>query len=209
MDVLIRTVFIASFFGVFYLFTIDDFSFETFFDMVPAISIVLASVYFVWSIGRVALKKKELNYYLVSNIALVLIATIIFSRFDYYRIVYNMSTSILLSVAYASIYIGLFKVFHDSVLRKVAILFIFGVFVISTYFYTETYIRDNFISNEKIKDIYIEAGAIMERERSLNLLKEIKDCDKVITLFKKRVELDKKLKNDKFMKEILERDYKQ
>ena len=205
MEVFIRTIQIASIYGIFYLATTKNITFETLFDAIPAISIVLASVYFIWSIGKTILEQKELNFYLWSNFILILITTIIFSRFNYYRLAYNISTSVLISVAYASIYIGLVMQMYHLALKRVFVLFVFVVFVVSAYLYAQTYLRDKYTINENMKEIYIEAGAIIEREKSLWLIQQIKDCDKIVKVFKKRVEFDKSLKNDSLMKAIIEK----
>jgi len=186
------------------IFSLYDLGLTYYESIIAQFSIAVTSVYFISNIGNF-IDKQEVKYYILSVLIFVIISTILFSKIELYRISQYLSISLMLANLYALSYLWIYKIVKHSNIRRFIIFSILILFIGGVYSYSNKNLKTKFDENEALKDIYIEAGAIMNREVTYYYLNKIKDCDKFKAFQKQLIEADKELKNNEIIKSILDK----
>jgi len=186
------------------IFSLYDLGLTYYESIIAQFSIAVASVYFILNIGNF-IDKQEVKYYILSVLIFVIISTILFSKNELYRISQYLSISLMLANLYALSYLWIYKIVKHSNIRQLITFIILILFISGAYGYSNKNIKTKFDENEALKDIYIEAGAIMNREVTYYYLNKIKDCDKFKVFQKQLIKADKELKNNEIIKSILDK----
>jgi len=188
-------------------FSLYDLGLTYYESIIAQFSIVVVSLYFILNIANL-IDREERKYYIVEVLFFIILSTILFAKVEKYRISQYISVSLILANLYVLSYLFFYKLIKYSILRRVIIFFILILSISGVYSYTEKKLKIEFNEDEALKDIYIEAGAIMDRELTYYYLNKIKDCNKFRAFQKRLIESDKELKNNEIIKAILDKKIK-
>lgn len=193
--------------GIFYaflqIFFLEVYNFETIVNMAMQISIVITGSFFTLNLLK-DMRVRDRLWTLATISVLVVVTSVYFLKYPYYRIFYIFTTIILVINLYLVIMYIFSKILKRDILFFLISSILLGGYIIGVKIYTEKYIKPDYSHNESLKEIYIEAGSVIERKHTMKLLERVPSCDTFKQIIKKRIELDKKLLKNAMFKKIIE-----